>query len=207
MNNDLIILNSVYNPREDSYLLMETIINFVSVNTTKIITFLEMGTGSGIISINLIKIFPNLHGLAVDINIEAVKCAKMNVEKNNISNSLLEIRNSNLFDQIKINEKFDLIFFNPPYVASFEDEKKKFNDAQNWAGGKFGCEIIKQFINEVKKYLNNDGKIILLFSSQNHGIKDDLNKKFITRELSRLELPEEVLYCFLLENTKSQKIF
>src|SRR5271168_2996050 len=101
------LCKDVYEPREDSYMLA----NVVSEHAFGRV--LDIGTGSGIQGITAAK-----RGCSVtflDIDPKAVDCAKSNANLNNIRGNFIC---SDMFD--KINEKFDTIIFNPPYVASKE---------------------------------------------------------------------------------------
>ena len=101
-NIELKIPKGVYEPREDTYLLLESV---KSIENKKI---LEMGTGSGLISIYLSK---KNKVTAIDINKNALKTAKKNAKNNK---SKINFKYSNLFSNIF--SKFDTILFNPPYV-------------------------------------------------------------------------------------------
>ncbi len=88
------------------------------VNAKKI---LEVGTGTGIISLMLAQRNPNANILAIDINAEAV-----NVSQNNFSNSPFSDKIKSQLQDFKIfetDEKFDLIISNPPYFEINNSEK------------------------------------------------------------------------------------
>ena len=105
------INQSVLVPRPETELLIENAIEiFKNHESPKI---LELGTGSGIISIVLQKELSNPDITAVDISEEALNIAKMNAEKHEISDIRFVV--SDWFSEI-MNEKFDLIISNPPYV-------------------------------------------------------------------------------------------
>ena len=108
---DFIINEDVLVPRPETELLIENAIkifkNFESPN------ILELGTGSGIISIVLKKELNNPRIKAVDISKEALRIAKMNAQKHKISD--IQFIWSDWFSEI-MNEEFDLIISNPPYV-------------------------------------------------------------------------------------------
>ena len=59
-----------------------------------------------------------------------------------------------------IDEKFDWVLFNPPYVPSSGEI-----DEISWSGGADGYEIIENFLNEAYKYLKRNGQILLIYSS------------------------------------------
>jgi release factor glutamine methyltransferase len=170
---------TVYYPREDS-LLLAKIIEDEGMEERKI---LDMGTGSGFLSILMAK--SNADVTAADINKEALQVAERNAK---INNAEIKTIHSDLFE--KIEEKFDLIVFNPPYLP-----EKMYKDIQ-YHGGKGGRKVIQKFINKAADHLRESGKILLLISSitgekevkelfETHGYK--------TKILARQKVPWEEL--------------
>ncbi|HIH36336.1 MAG TPA: methyltransferase [Methanocellales archaeon] len=145
---EVIILPKVYEPAEDSFLMVEAVLREVQKSDS----VLEIGTGSGIISM-FVKDIAQV--IATDISPQAVKCAKLNG---------IDVIRADLFDGINVNvkEKFDWIVFNPPYLPS--EEQKTDMDAL-WDGGPNGRATINRFLDQVKDYLTEDGRILLLASS------------------------------------------
>ncbi len=140
----------IYQPAEDSYLLQETIKDFLK-DKNKNIKILDMGSGSGIQAETCLNLdFKNI--FCADIDPEVIRYLK---EKG------LNIIKSNLFSNIS--KKFDLIIFNAPYLP--EDEREPEDIKLATTAGKKGYEIIIKFLEEAKEYLNDNGKILLLFSS------------------------------------------
>ena len=136
----------IYSPAEDSYLLAEALKEFLK-NKIKI---LDLGTGSGIQSKNCIENGIKKENItAADINKEALENAKK---------LKIKVIYSNLFSKIK--GKFDLIIFNPPYLP--ED---KYDIQPDTTGGKYGSEIINEFLKQASFHLTKSGKIFLLTSS------------------------------------------
>jgi len=137
----------VYSPQEDSYLLANVVKNQIK---NKEIKFLDLGTGSGIQTENLIKLGVKKENiLAADLNPLALEKA---------SSLGVDTIKSNLFENIS--GKFDLIIFNPPYLP--EDKYDKEIDT---TGGINGDETLIEFIKQLKKHLNARGKTIILSSS------------------------------------------
>lgn len=176
----------IYQPAEDSYLLSETLENYLKKIKDKKIKILDMGSGSGIQAEICRKLdFYNI--IAADINPEAVNHLKKQGFK-----SIL----SDLFSKINKKDKFNLIIFNPPYLP-----ENKYDKNSDTAGGKKGYEIIVRFLKHAKKFLNKNGAIILLFSSLS---KPDMIKKHAKKLgynlelLSRKNLFFEELYVYLL---------
>lgn len=116
---------------------------------------LDMGCGTGII--NIAASTKGAKCTAVDINPEAVKCSEENLRNNGVRANAIQ---SDLFEMLDKSKKFNLIFFNPPY---YEYEPK--NDFERGFGGGKNYRVIRQFIHESKNYLNPDGNLCLIFSS------------------------------------------
>lgn len=150
----LTVLEQVYFPREDSFLLAKT----VKVKKNSIV--LDMGCGSGVQTINALQKGAK-KVLAVDINKKALENTLLNAKKTGFEKQVLA-KKSDLFENI--NKKFDLIIFNPPYVPT---EKKELIDVD---GGKNGREVLDRFLDQFPKHLKHPGKCFFLQSSLN-GIK------------------------------------
>ncbi len=173
--------DSVYEPREDSILLA----NHLKSLKEKNMEVLEMGCGSGLLSIILAK---ENNVTSVDINPVAVDIAKKNAEDNNVS---LKTINSNLFDQIE--SKYDLIIFNPPYLP----------DSDNIPGNETWSDkgTITKFIKEVSDYLKTNGRVLMIVSSlttEKDVIKEFESLDFTVKVLKTQKIAWETL--FLLES-------
>lgn len=84
---------------------------------------LEIGTGTGFISLMLAQRNPHAEFLGIDINQEAVELTKINFE-----NSAFQSRLKNILQDFKTfetEEKFDLIVSNPPYFEESGSDKDK----------------------------------------------------------------------------------
>jgi len=117
-----------------------------------------MGTGSGIIGIVAASKGANV--IAVDINQEAINCAKENAKNNSVENNI-SFFFGNLFSPFENSQqKFDYIFFNPPFYP-----KPVTNTTQHaWNAGE-DFETIQRFANEAKQFLSSGGKIYFIISS------------------------------------------
>ena len=87
------------------------------------LNILDLGTGSGCISIALSKHLPNSKVFALDIDSAALELANLNAKINNVQVSFFQ---ADMLDLPKQEQKFDLIVSNPPYVL--ENEKSKIAD-------------------------------------------------------------------------------
>ena len=159
----------VYEPAEDTFQLLE------SIEIKPDDDVLEIGTGCGIIALQCASIGANV--LSTDINPYAIDLTKRNYIKNkSVIKGKMEIRKGDLFSTIKDNEKFDVIIFNPPYLPTKKIElvggSGWFDVATN--GGIDGLSLTKRFIEDLSKYLNDNGKAYFVFSSLSKRKKIDL---------------------------------
>src|SRR5581483_11690365 len=72
---------------------------------------LDMGTGSGVGAVFAAR--RGARVVAVDINAEAVRCARINALLNHLDERI-EVRHGDLFEPVR-GQRFDLVLFNPPF--------------------------------------------------------------------------------------------
>ena len=87
---------------------------------TEVLKIVDLGTGSGCIPISIKKYIPLADISAIDISKEALNTAKQNAEINNTEIKFLEDDILNPINQELINNQYDLIISNPPYVTDSE---------------------------------------------------------------------------------------
>ena len=97
-------------PRPETELIVEQVINF---GLNKNANVLDVGTGSGCISISLAMLRPDLRILASDISSDALDVATINLQNYEVNNVLLI--KSNWLSYAKT-ESLDLVISNPPYL-------------------------------------------------------------------------------------------
>lgn len=172
----------VYEPREDSFLLLKHIPAYAKGDV------LDMGTGSGILAEEAAHHCDSV--LAVDVDPEAVEaCGR-------IGNPKIKCVQSDLFEKVP-NRKFDLIIFNAPYLP----KDKGVSDRAIY-GGEEGHETIARFLGEVRNFLKEGGKILLLFSS--HTGKEKIDKLLKEMGLNSHQIDTqhifyEDLFVYLIE--------
>ena len=103
--------NKVFSPRMDVEIFVQAIQGIIRKDSK----ILELGTGTGAISIALAKNFKNISILATDINKFSIKLAKKNSEINKVD-KVINFKESNWFSNVK-NNKYDFIITNPPYLS------------------------------------------------------------------------------------------
>ncbi|MDP3290538.1 MAG: HemK/PrmC family methyltransferase, partial [Sulfuricurvum sp.] len=99
-------------PRPETEHLIDEVLRCVLVDD--VITIVEVGVGSGIISILLALHLPNARFIAVDISPRALAVARRNIERFGLSERI-ELREGDLLSSIT--EKIDFLVSNPPYIA------------------------------------------------------------------------------------------
>ncbi|MHA1676246.1 MAG: HemK2/MTQ2 family protein methyltransferase [Candidatus Njordarchaeales archaeon] len=151
------LCRGVYPPSEDTFLLIDSLIENVKPGRS----FLELGTGTGIIALIMAKL--GLNVIATDINIKAIECARKNAQLNTIP---IDLRRGDLFEPVR-NLRFDYIAFNPPYLPSDSafDSRLPLDEKLALIGGYIGNEIIMKFLKNVRSFLNPFGEAFLVFSS------------------------------------------
>jgi release factor glutamine methyltransferase len=151
----------VYFPAEDTYLLLDYLTPLVSAEIPAGIC--EIGCGSGIVGISLLRESPVSRGTLVDIDTLAVETTRKNADTNGI-NDRVDIFESNLFDNVPAEAHFDWIIFNPPYLPASGDLESPAVQIQT-EGGPSGLRVTRQFLAQVARFLNDRGKVFFIASS------------------------------------------
>jgi len=127
------------------------LLKYIGQQQLKQKSFLELGAGSGLISI-----FAAKHGasvMATDINPVAVEFLEINRHLNNVD---FQILHSDLFDQIPV-QKFDMIAINPPYY-----KKKPVSDAEYaWCCGEHG-EYFEKLFTGLSAYMHIESSVLMI---------------------------------------------
>ena len=105
----------VLDPRPETEGILEESIKLIK-NKNSSIKILDIGTGSGALAISLAREFINANITAIDISEEAIKVANVNINNKKLANQI-QLRKTTIDN---INEKFDLIVSNPPYLTKKE---------------------------------------------------------------------------------------
>ena len=136
-------------PRPETELLVDEVLKN-SEDKNAPLTVVEVGVGSGIISIMLAKFLPNARFIAVDISKDALVIAQKNIDKFGLSHRI-ELREGSLLEPVT--EHIDYLVSNPPYIANAAPLESNLSyEPQNALfGGEEGDEIIKELLDELLK--------------------------------------------------------
>ena len=144
-----IIKEGVLIPRPETELLIDNAIEILKKKKESV-TIVEIGTGSGIISVMLALLVKDIKIIAVDINEKALSLAKENAIKHNVADKI-EFRLSNLYENV--NEKdIYLTISNPPYIA--DDYKLPKNVSYEPSNALFGGSVGDELLKDLIKHTN-----------------------------------------------------
>jgi len=158
----LIVNENVLIPRPETELLVEKIINDSDKSTN--LKILDIGVGSGNISLSISKNLPNSKVVAIDISKSALDVANQNAEVNSLQDRI-EFRLFDFMnDDLNSLGKFDLIVSNPPYVSendyeSLEPELKNHEPKIALTDNSNGISFYKRIIEASDLLLKKPGKI------------------------------------------------
>ena len=132
-------------PRPETELLIEKLLEKLDVSTKE--SFVEVGVGSGIISIVLAQHCEKASFLATDISADAIKIAKKNIEEKGMQERIYVVQTDLLEG---VNTPIDILVSNPPYIENgVELESNLDYEPQNALyGGDIGDEILQRLIDE-----------------------------------------------------------
>lgn len=162
--------------------------------TKKNIKILEIGSGSGAISIALAKNLKKVNITSIDISKKALNLALINAVQAGVYEKI-EFKKLNFLKQ-KLDEKYDVIVSNPPYIGKKDVNISKWvkkNQPSKAIHAKHaGVNFYSKIFTEVDEILNPRGKIyleigfkqeailskIIPSKFKNYKFYKDLNKKY-----------------------------
>lgn len=121
---------------------------------------IEVGCGTGIVSIKSAKINPSLKVYDTDINTKAAELTKLNAEKNAVSERVYSY-SGDVLDAIPESIKADSIFWAMPFGYLEPEEVLTGRDTQTFDPG---YRAIKKFFESAKNHLKESGRLLIGFS-------------------------------------------
>ena len=145
----------------------EELVEWALANLTSGDKVLDLGTGSGCITVALAKEAAKKQITDLDLYASDVTDAALRTSEENflIHKVDVTVRKANILIGL---EKFDKIISNPPYIKETEKDVMDQNVLQNEPqealfGGKNGIEFYQKFVKQVRDHLNSGGEFFLEF--------------------------------------------
>lgn len=128
----------------------------------------DVGTGSGIIAVCAAKYLPTARVWAIDQSPAALAVARENAEQLGVA-AAVQLIESDLFSAVPIDQQFDLIASNPPYVSAAEytelsPDVRDYEPRQALLAGPTGTEVIERLLDEAVQRLRPQGWLLLEIS-------------------------------------------
>lgn len=157
---EFLVNESVLIPRPET----EELVDWILKETSQVQDFkiLDIGTGSGCIAITLAKNLKNTQVFAIDVSNKAIETAKLNAKQNDVE---VFFMNCDILSTDDLNQKFDCIVSNPPYVRNLEKVEIKKNVLDNephlalFVEDEDALIYYRKIAELAKKSLNPNGKL------------------------------------------------
>ncbi|MCK4460656.1 MAG: peptide chain release factor N(5)-glutamine methyltransferase [candidate division Zixibacteria bacterium] len=150
-------------PTPETELLCETAIRCVLQRGVRHPHILDLGVGSGVISVTMALELPECEVVALDISEEAIEVARTNAAELGAVDKI-EFRQSDSFEAIPETERYDLILSNPPYIANWEYDalppEVKADPTISLLAGDDGLDAVRVILRDAPKFLAPSGRIL-----------------------------------------------
>ncbi|VDD94016.1 unnamed protein product [Enterobius vermicularis] len=159
--------NYVYDPAEDSFLLLDALEKDVQELRRALPTIaVEIGVGSGIVSTFLRQILEKPICLfATDVNWKALQCSKKTASLNRVDFELI-FCDLSLPLNCRLQSAVDILVINPPYVNT--DDPATSDLALSWCGGPTGRDALDRLMPLVPGLLSTTGVMYVVASKANN---------------------------------------
>jgi release factor glutamine methyltransferase len=154
---ELAVNSNTLIPRPDTEVLVQLALDKLPKSALSIA---DLGVGSGAVAIALALERPYWQIFATDISPEALRVAKQNLKKYNITN--VKLLQSDWCQSLPVNN-LDAIVSNPPYIAENDPylEGLRFEPITALVSGRDGLDAFKKIIQQAKHFLKPGGLLLL----------------------------------------------
>jgi release factor glutamine methyltransferase len=178
---DVLVTSDVLIPRPETEMMVEMALEWLTKPGRQKQRVLDMGTGSGCISVALAFCYPYVSIVGVDSSERALKVAQQNAEMYHLEKRIQFLRSS-LF--AKLEGKFDVICANLPYIPTKELRSlrvSKFEPNIALDGGEDGLTIISTFLRDAVSFVNHPGLILCEYG---------IGQQYAIRKLADFHFPQ-----------------
>lgn len=165
----------VFIPRPETEMLVDLVVGHYREDEQ--LDILEVGCGSGAISLSLLHEFEKVHMTAIDASKEAVNLTLENAERLGLASRLclhhIRLTEGSIPDELSRGRaKYDVIVSNPPYVfsedmADLDPEISRNEDLNALGAGPHGLTVITTIIQQAR-HLLKPGSLIWLETDVRH---------------------------------------
>jgi len=158
-------------PRPETEFLVITLLDWAGGGSCPI-HICDVGTGSGIIAITAAVHLPRARVTAVDICPKALEVAKVNARQHGVDDRI-EFIQSDLFEAVPSDRRFDFVVSNPPYIAEAEmaglaRDVREHEPRGALVAGPRGTEVIERLLPGAVERLLPDGHLLIEISPTTH---------------------------------------
>jgi len=162
---DLEVSPDVLIPRPETEVLVGEILDWMSAQQRPDATALDVGTGSGAIGLSLAFEGSFASVVATDVAEEALVVARRNRDAAQLEDTV-ELRRGELFGPLGMDERFDVITSNPPYVAEVDEESlqpevRDWEPRQALFAGADGLSVLRRLTAEAGRHIKVGGLLAL----------------------------------------------
>ena len=184
-------------PRPDTEILVEYILNMIEEKFgSSPLNIVDIGAGSGCISLSLAWYIKNAFVYSIDIDDKALKVTGENIKRLGLS-SKVKLLKSDLFEGIKslqLEGKIDIIVSNPPYIPpkvieTLQPEVKDYEPRRALDGGEDGLDYYRRIIPDSKVYLKDNG-IVAFEIGFDQG--EDVRNIFLREGFSKVDILKDL---------------
>jgi release factor glutamine methyltransferase len=154
-------------PRPETELLVEKALLRLPLDED--VRVLDLGAGSGAVSLAIARERPRATVIGVDISLAAIEVARLNARLQKLANA--EFRESDWFDAVR-GEKFHIVVGNPPYVADDDPHlgrgDARFEPRLALDAGPGGMECFRAIVDRAHNYIVRQGWLLLEHGPTQH---------------------------------------
>ncbi len=155
--------SSVMAPTPETESLCEAAIKFTRAQGIDSPRILDVGTGSGVISVTMAAELKDASVVALDISDEALEVARKNAHDLEVADRI-DFRQSDFYSSLSTDERFDIIMSNPPYICDDDYptlQKEVLEDPKiAMLGGADGLDAIRVVVRGAPDHLAPGGRIM-----------------------------------------------
>ncbi len=152
-------------PRQDTEVLVESVVKIMKDKAWNHPQVLDMCTGSGAIGISIAAAVEDAVVTMTDVSEKAINVADVNAHNINVNRRCM-FQLGDMFKALSKGSKYDVITINPPYIETkvietLQTEIKNFEPRIALDGGKDGLDFYRQIADNAGRFIRKGGILAL----------------------------------------------